>query len=101
MIFMGRANMYRRQEAFTHRMQFAENQKSKDETKEGFPHCRDTFDTCPTEHDFKAALEHKMALAVCGKCPVFQKSNIKGINVQRQKLMSSEDEEFYRKIMEK
>lgn len=40
-----------------------------------------------------------MAPAVCGRCPVFHVSNVKGIKVMKEgPRMSPEDLEFYRKM---
>ncbi len=67
-----------------------------------FPHCRGTFDSCPTEEELKIALENKMVLPVCGKCPVFHESKIKGLTIMKEeRKMTSEGEEFYREIMKR
>ncbi len=99
---MGRGRMYERQKEFNNRMQFVEHQKTKNiEIKDKFPHCRGTFDTCPTEEDLSSALEKKMAPSVCGSCPVFEKSDVKGLKVMQKPRMSEEDIEFYRRVMGK
>ena len=66
-------------------------QKDKELQLDKFPHCRGTFDDCPTEEELKAALEKKMAPVVCGKCPIYEDSG-KPLPVIRNKISSEKEE---------
>ena len=70
------------------------------EGNDKFPHCRGTFDTCPTEEELKIALDKKMAPERCGRCPVYDASG-RPLPVISNKKMTPEDEEFLKKTFEK
>ena len=68
--------------------------QNKDIIDSKFPHCRGTFDTCPTEEEINSLLEKKLAPQRCCRCPIFHESKVKGIEVEPRKLTPEEIEEL-------
>lgn len=76
-------------------------QRTKDKKMNIFPHCRGTFDNCPTEEELNSMVKEKKAPRICGQCPAFQEKPPKNITVDSRPRMSAEDLEFYKKMMAK
>lgn len=85
---------YRRIERMKVEIAAKHNKLGKELEINKFPHCRGTFDTCPTEEQLNSLLEKKLAPQRCGRCPVFHDNKIKGIEVEPRKLTPEEIEEM-------
>ena len=70
------------------------HERDKQRETDKFPHCRGTFDTCPTEEELNSLLEKKMAPQRCGRGPIFHESKVKGIEVEPRKFTQEEIEEL-------
>lgn len=70
------------------------------EISDSFPHCRGTFDTCPSEEEINKLLAEKKAPTICGKCPVFIESKPNDITPVAEKHVP-QNMELYNKLFKR
>jgi hypothetical protein len=98
---MGGTPNYKRFKQFETRIKAKEHAEKIKIKCSMFPHCRGTFDNCPTEDELNSMMKEKKAPRICGQCPAFQERPPKGITVDNRPRMSAEDLEFYNKMRER